>query len=79
LAKAVGFDLDWNTKNANKEFRDELYIARDREVTEKRYPGLRNGDFHSPSTQHTFMMLYRQKREVRSLQQIIADATYIIE
>ncbi|MDL2285061.1 Fic family protein [Oxalobacter sp. OttesenSCG-928-P03] len=74
LAMAAGFDLDWNAKDANRKLRDELYVARDREVTEKRFPGLRNGDF-SEDTQRTFMMLYKQKREVRSLQQIIADAT----
>lgn len=40
LAEQVGHNLDWYSTGADAQTRDRLYIARDREVLERMYPGL---------------------------------------
>jgi cell filamentation protein len=40
LAREAGYELHWGTTNANGRSRDRLYIARDREVLERAFPGL---------------------------------------
>lgn len=40
LAREVGYELDWNTTNVDAASRDRLYIARDKEVTQRAFPGL---------------------------------------
>ena len=40
LAKEVDVSLTWDTLNVNEQVRDRLYVARDREVTLRKYPGL---------------------------------------
>ena len=40
LAGRVGYDLDWHSTSADAQTRDRLYLARDREVLERLYPGL---------------------------------------
>ena len=40
LASTAGYALDWNTTNADAASRDRLYIARDKEVLKRAFPGL---------------------------------------
>jgi cell filamentation protein len=40
LAREAGRELDWGTTNADAASRDRLYIARDKEVTQRAFPGL---------------------------------------
>ncbi len=40
LAREAGHELDWNTARADAASRDRLYIARDREVMQRAFPGL---------------------------------------
>ena len=40
LAREAGFELNWNTTNADAANRDRLYIARDKEVMQRAFPGL---------------------------------------
>lgn len=40
LAMQVGYELDWHSTGADAQARDRLYLARDREVLERLYPGL---------------------------------------
>ncbi len=40
LAREAGHELDWNTTNADAASRDRLYIARDKEVMQRAFPGL---------------------------------------
>lgn len=40
VAEKAGYELDWGTTNADSAARDRLYMARDREVLERLYPGL---------------------------------------
>lgn len=40
LALQAGYELDWHSTSADAQTRDRLYIARDREVLERMYPGL---------------------------------------
>jgi cell filamentation protein len=40
LAKEAGYDFNWNATNANADSRDRLYIARDKEVIQRSFPGL---------------------------------------
>lgn len=40
LAREAGHELTWNTNNADAASRDRLYIARDKEVMQRAFPGL---------------------------------------
>ena len=40
LAREAGHELNWNTTNADAAGRDRLYIARDKEVMQRAFPGL---------------------------------------
>jgi cell filamentation protein len=40
LAREAGYDFNWNATNANADSRDRLYIARDKEVIQRSFPGL---------------------------------------
>jgi cell filamentation protein len=40
LAREAGHELDWNASNADAVSRDRLYIARDKEVVLREFPGL---------------------------------------
>lgn len=40
LALQAGYELDWHSTGADAQARDRLYLARDREVLERLYPGL---------------------------------------
>lgn len=40
LAREAGYELNWNATNADAVSRDRLYIARDKEVMKRAFPGL---------------------------------------
>lgn len=40
LVREAGYELDWGTTGADETARERLYLARDREVLERFYPGL---------------------------------------
>jgi len=40
LAREAGYELNWNTTSVDAASRDQLYMARDREVTQRAFPGL---------------------------------------
>lgn len=65
LAGQVGYDLDWHSTGADAQTRDRLYIARDREVLERLYPGLdeaRSMETEDRREYETFFTLQRLRQ-----------------
>lgn len=73
LAQFAGYQLDWFSSGADAAARDRLYIARDREVLERLYPGLdeaRAMQTESRAEYEAFFVLQRL-RQHESLESII--------
>jgi cell filamentation protein len=77
LANVAGFELDWDTSDANSQTRDRLYMARDREVLERAFPGL--DAVRASSTTHrreyeAYLALVRV-RQGETLSEVIAGSS----
>ena len=78
LARREGFDLSWEKSNQPPSGRDNFYLARDREVIDRRFPGL---DYQKAMDggQREYDTFFRAKatsemRQAPSLKSIIAAA-----
>lgn len=79
LAREAGFELDWNTVGANAEGRDKLYIARDKDVIKRAFPGLDEAramgtDKREEYEAYTLVVAPFSKTE--SLQELVKAATF---
>ncbi len=78
LARTCGYDLDWSASHADGHTRDELYVARDLAVTEKRFPGLdfdKACDTPNRAEQQAWLQFKSKFREHMSLEQFIERST----
>ena len=78
LAEVAGYDLDWGTTNADEAARDRLYLARDREVLERRYPGLDEARAMATDdrTEYETFFVLERLRQAEPLQQIILENSH---
>ena len=75
VARADGYDLRWDDAAAGKD-RDEVYLARDREVIDRKYPGLDFDKAMTTDDRREYETFIRAKgstpmKEARSMAQII--------
>ena len=64
LARENGYQLDWNTTNANAKTRDELYLARDLAVIQIRNPGLTLKDAMEATTREDYEIKFQLANQV---------------
>ena len=79
LAKEAGYTLDWTWSGADAQSRDQLYKARDKEVTQRAFPGLdqaRAGSTESRAEYEAYVFVLARYRESPNLQTLVREATY---
>lgn len=79
LAREAGFELDWNTVGATAEGRDKLYIARDKEVIKRAFPGLdeaRAMTTEKREEYEAYTLVVAPFSKAESLQELIKTATF---
>ncbi|GHT99900.1 hypothetical protein FACS1894154_07940 [Betaproteobacteria bacterium] len=78
IAREAGYKLDWNTTNVDAASRDRLYIARDKEVTQRAFPDLdetRAMLTDSRDEYEAYALVVAPFRKSATLQTLIKDAT----
>ena len=79
LALEAGFTLDWNMAKRDIRSRDVVYVARDKEVTDRKYPDMKSGIVHSMEEAETCIVLYKSHKDSPSLKDIIRESTTLLE
>ena len=77
LARAAGYELNWGNTNVDAFSRDRLYIARDKEVTMRAFPGLdekRAMTTESRSEFEAYVFVLARFKDADTLQQIIKES-----
>ena len=77
LARAAGHELNWGATNVDAFSRDRLYIARDKEVTMRAFPGLdekRAMTTESRSECEAYVRVLARFKDADTLQQIIKES-----
>lgn len=77
LARAAGFELTWNATNAGPSSRDRLYIARDKEVMQRAFPGLdrdRAMQTDSRAEYEAYMRFVAPFAKADTLQQLVRES-----
>ena len=78
LAGEAGHGLDWHATNADSASRDRLYIARDKEVIQRAFPGLDQSRAMSTENRQEYEAYVRviaRFRDEPTLQQVIEDVS----
>lgn len=80
LAREAGYELDWGTTGADGAARERLYLARDREVLERLYPGLDEARAMSTDSRAEYEAYFvlESLRKVDTLQTIIRETSHPI-
>jgi cell filamentation protein len=79
LAREVGLELDWGATNADALSRDRLYIARDKEVIQRAFPGLdetRAMTTENRAEYEAYMRVLMPFQKADTLQTLIQDSVY---
>lgn len=78
LAREAGYELHWGTTNAIGATRDRLYVARDREVLERAFPGLNEERAMKTQSRHEYeaYAVLQALRLRDSLKTIVRENTY---
>ena len=74
MAKEAGFDLDWKTTNVDAINRNELYIARDREVISRDVFGVDLQTAMKDSPNDVKHLVYAGSKDSKTLKDIIQDS-----
>ncbi len=79
LASEAGYVLDWTWSGADAQSRDSLYKARDKEVTQRAFPGLnqaRAASTENRAEYEAYVFVLARYRESPELKTLVRDATY---
>ena len=79
LTKEAGYTLDWTWSGADAQSRDQLYKARDKEVTRRAFPGLdqaRAGSTENRAEYEAYVFVLARYRDSPELKTLVRDATY---
>jgi cell filamentation protein len=78
LAREAGYELQWGGTNVNAEARDRLYVARDKEVIARAFPGLdreRAMETQSRAEYEAYVQVLARYQEAPELRTLVREAT----
>lgn len=79
LASEAGYVLDWTSSGADAQSRDSLYKARDKEVTQRAFPGLdqaRAASTDNRAEYEAYVFVIARYRESPNLKTLVRDETF---